>query len=224
MAFGTGWYYAPYHYDDVYWPYAYTYGAGTWYNEHTARTGGARSPTAPMAGSVVGPPTIRRPAPTRVARRRTVSTSPARGPRPPTPEPGPPRGPPRAAMSMAGGGPPRWCGATTRWTSSHGATRTSPSKPDVSSARRRATAVGRHIALFPPPPDVNVSKPRVSPSDTPDARLGDPTPGGPLREMSAERGRRPRGVPSRRGISTGPGSRGLLCPWTTSPLRLAVRA
>jgi hypothetical protein len=78
-----------------------------------ARTGGARSPTDSMAGSVVGPRITRRPAPTRVAPRHTVRTSPARGPRPTTPEPGPPRAPPRAAMSMAGGGPPRWCGATT---------------------------------------------------------------------------------------------------------------
>ncbi len=50
MAFGTGWYYAPYHYDDVYWPYAYTYGAGTWYNEHTGTYGRSAVAYGPYGG------------------------------------------------------------------------------------------------------------------------------------------------------------------------------
>ena len=50
MAFGTGWYYAPYVYDDVYWPYAYTYGAGTWYNEHTGTYGRSAVAYGPYGG------------------------------------------------------------------------------------------------------------------------------------------------------------------------------
>jgi hypothetical protein len=50
MAFGTGWYYAPYVYGDVYWPYAYTYGAGTWYNEHTGTYGRSAVAYGPYGG------------------------------------------------------------------------------------------------------------------------------------------------------------------------------
>ncbi len=50
MAFGTGWYYASYVYDDVYWPYAYTYGAGTWYNEHTGTYGRSAAAYGPYGG------------------------------------------------------------------------------------------------------------------------------------------------------------------------------
>jgi hypothetical protein len=50
MAYGTGWYYPPYIYDDVYWPYAYTYGAGTWYNEHTGRYGRSAVAYGPYGG------------------------------------------------------------------------------------------------------------------------------------------------------------------------------
>jgi hypothetical protein len=50
MAFGTGWYYAPYIYDDVYWPYGYTYGAGTWYNERTGTYGRSAVAYGPYGG------------------------------------------------------------------------------------------------------------------------------------------------------------------------------
>ena len=50
MAFGTGWYYAPYVYDDVYWPYAYTHGAGTWYNPHTGTYGRSAVAYGPYGG------------------------------------------------------------------------------------------------------------------------------------------------------------------------------
>jgi hypothetical protein len=42
MAFGTGWYYSSYYWADdypVYYPYAYTYGAGSWYNPRTGTYG-----------------------------------------------------------------------------------------------------------------------------------------------------------------------------------------
>jgi hypothetical protein len=51
MAFGTGWYYGSYVYDDVYWPYGYTYGAGTWYNEHTGTYGRSVVGYGPYGGA-----------------------------------------------------------------------------------------------------------------------------------------------------------------------------
>ena len=51
MAFGTGWYYGSYVYDDVYWPYAYTYGAGAWYNEHTGTYGRSAVAYGPYGGA-----------------------------------------------------------------------------------------------------------------------------------------------------------------------------
>ena len=50
MAFGTGWYYSPYLNDGVYWPYAYTYGAGTWYNPHTGTYGRSAVAYGPYGG------------------------------------------------------------------------------------------------------------------------------------------------------------------------------
>jgi hypothetical protein len=50
MAFGTGWYYGSYIYDDAYWNYGYTYGAGTWYNEHTGTYGRSAVAYGPYGG------------------------------------------------------------------------------------------------------------------------------------------------------------------------------
>ena len=69
MAYGTGWYYASYVYDDVYWPYAYTYGSGTWYNRAHGHVRPERRRLRSLRRVPVGPPpTIRQPAPTRAAR------------------------------------------------------------------------------------------------------------------------------------------------------------
>ena len=51
MAFGTGWYYGSYYYDDVYWPYGYTYGAGAWYNERTGTYGRSVVGYGPYGGA-----------------------------------------------------------------------------------------------------------------------------------------------------------------------------
>ena len=51
MAFGTGWYYAPYIYDDGYWPYANTYGAGSWYNSSTGTYGRSAVAYGPYGGA-----------------------------------------------------------------------------------------------------------------------------------------------------------------------------
>jgi hypothetical protein len=50
MAFGTGWYYGAYVYDDWYYPYAYTYGAGTWYNPSTGTYGRSAVAYGPYGG------------------------------------------------------------------------------------------------------------------------------------------------------------------------------
>jgi hypothetical protein len=51
MAFGTGWYYGSYIYDDDYWSYGYTYGAGTWYNERTGTYGRSVVGYGPYGGA-----------------------------------------------------------------------------------------------------------------------------------------------------------------------------
>ena len=139
MAFGTGWYYGSYVYDDVYWPYGYTYGAGTWYNEHTGTYGrsvvgygpyGRAGRAAALQSDDTGP--------TRGVLRRTASTSARAWAEACNPRTGTYRVAARkAATSTDAGGRPRWCVATT------GSTRRGPAAARGArrlSARRAAAA------------------------------------------------------------------------------------